>query len=539
MSGASTVASIRSSVDLPAPFGPEQPDHAARQAQVDVAGRPGRRRTTCAARRHGLRASGRASTTVMGSSGRRRGRGGRRRARGRRPRPPGPGAGCPSDATAWATASAGCAATTVGSDDGQRPGPAQEHAAATAGSEPGRPAASTSEARARPGSSQPKATYAGGRAGARRRRPTGAAVRATASARVATRRNPAIGVARASSPAGSRGLPVGQDHGDHRGQRGQGEQHGRAARDPTTRSGSSGRTSSRIAAPARRRAAGGWTARGRVTPTGAAGPARAAARRAWSVSSSQRRCGVGTGGVVRRRERATALGAGEQVRLDGGGQDGSPVPSPVGGELVGGCVPGGHSSASLSSSRARLIRLFTVPLGMPSRVGGLARGQAVEDGGLDDGAQLGGEAPEGDAHVAVLHARQHLLLGRHGVGAAQGDQALEDVLARPQPVQERPDRDAPQPGGHLALAPPARRCATRRGTCRRRPRRRSRSRRTGAPGVPPATARGGRRARAAHPGPASRTPATSSASVACAQSSYVSMACTSSLCPRPQRGGSP
>ena len=39
--------------------------------------------------------------------------------------------------------------------------------------------------------------------------------------------------------------------------------------------------------------------------------------------------------------------------------------------------------------RARIMRVLTVPAGMPSSARRLAGGQAVEDGRLHDGPQLG------------------------------------------------------------------------------------------------------------------------------------------------------
>ena len=66
-------------------------------------------------------------------------------------------------------------------------------------------------------------------------------------------------------------------------------------------------------------------------------------------------------------------------------------PSPIGGEVVGVDVPlsGTHANASLSSRRARIIRVLTVPLGMPSSDAGFVRGQPVEHRRLHDRSQLG------------------------------------------------------------------------------------------------------------------------------------------------------
>ena len=157
----------------------------------------------------------------------------------------------------------------------------------------------------------------------------------------------------------------------------------------------------------------------------------------------------------------------EQVGLERGGGDGRRrAVRPRAQRLLVG-VPGlRHSSASLSSVRARLIRLLTVPLGMPSSAAASRVVSPSRTVAWTTARSSGERRREGDPHVAVLDPGQHLLLGRRRRVAAQVAQALEDVGAGPQLVQQGPDGDAPQP-----RAPPRPRpatpgaCARRRGTC--------------------------------------------------------------------------
>ena len=81
----------------------------------------------------------------------------------------------------------------------------------------------------------------------------------------------------------------------------------------------------------------------------------------------------------------------------------------------------------------------------------LARREAVEDRGLQDGPQLGRQPVQRAGEVAVLHAEQHLLLGRRLGLEALGRRELAPRPA-PQRVDQAADRDAPDPGADLAAA---------------------------------------------------------------------------------------
>ncbi len=89
----------------------------------------------------------------------------------------------------------------------------------------------------------------------------------------------------------------------------------------------------------------------------------------------------------------------------------------------------------------------------PEQQCGFVRGETVEDGGLHDGSQLRCEPLECEAEIAVLHADQHLLLGRVLVLVALRPQPLEQWAPGPEAVEQVADADPPQPRGDLAGAP--------------------------------------------------------------------------------------
>ena len=80
--------------------------------------------------------------------------------------------------------------------------------------------------------------------------------------------------------------------------------------------------------------------------------------------------------------------------------------------------------------------------------------QSVDDDGLDDGAQLGGEGVQRGAEVAVLDGEQELVLGaahardeqRHGLRRDRGRRGPD-----PQSVDEPVDGDAPEPGADVTV----------------------------------------------------------------------------------------
>ena len=147
------------------------------------------------------------------------------------------------------------------------------------------------------------------------------------------------------------------------------------------------------------------------------------------------RPGPGWPGPRGPRSSARQYGAALDVGLDGGLGD---RVEPAGGVLAragrarratafrGGV---GHHSPPFGATRrprswalAARTRVFTVPCGRPSEPGGLLGREPVDHGGLDDGAQLGGEAAQGGAQVAVLDADQQLVLGAlHGRGDVLDD----------------------------------------------------------------------------------------------------------------------
>ena len=93
-------------------------------------------------------------------------------------------------------------------------------------------------------------------------------------------------------------------------------------------------------------------------------------------------------------------------------------------------VPGAHSRASRSSCRARLMRLLTVPLGMPSSVAASRVLRPSRTVAWTTARSSGESRRRAVPDVAVLDPGEHLLLGGDGRVAAQADQALDDVATR-------------------------------------------------------------------------------------------------------------
>src|SRR5688500_5328985 len=79
-------------------------------------------------------------------------------------------------------------------------------------------------------------------------------------------------------------------------------------------------------------------------------------------------------------------------------------------------------------------------------------GEAVDDGGLHDGAQLRGEPRQRTGKVAVLDAEQDVFLGGRLVPAADpGEHPAEPAVGAvaAQRVDEPPGTDPPQPAGDV------------------------------------------------------------------------------------------
>ena len=356
--------------------------------------------------------------------------------------------------------------------------------------------------------------------------PSGATPSPTSRARADTMRRPATGRARAISPAGSAPVPVGQHDGDAGRDRGQREQERRHLPGDDGGDARTSRTGS--AATARRpQRAGGTAMPGRAERCERGRRAAAGSPPALGVVPAP--LGSEPGGR-RAGERRPALRAGSRCVSTDAARTGSsspagrrPVRSDVRARWSQQCLPqlgaGPAHSALHGAARDAEQR------------GRLAGGQAVDDGGLDDGAQLGerrrgrrrrrcarpgpGPAPPTRRRRAAggLNTLDHVGRAGAGGGAATGSRCPR---ARPPP--------------HPRRASSA--CARRRRTCPGWPRRPTRGRGSAAPAARPAMVRGGRTARAGRRG-RSRTAATSSASVACAQSSYVSIACTPSCADDP------
>ena len=150
--------------------------------------------------------------------------------------------------------------------------------------------------------------------------------------------------------------------------------------------------------------------------------------------------------------------------------------------LVG--VPGlRHSSASLSSVRARLIRLLTVPLGMPSSAAASRVVRPSRTVAWTTACRSGERRAKATPDVAVLDPGQHLLLGRRRPGGCAGVRSRSITLARGRSWCSS-DRTA-MPQSQAATSPSPRHpaaCARRRGRCPGRPCRRARV--GAAPGQP-------------------------------------------------------
>ena len=113
------------------------------------------------------------------------------------------------------------------------------------------------------------------------------------------------------------------------------------------------------------------------------------------------------------REQPSARVARDQVRLERIGGDGVDGAVGVPRERAGVGVPAGHASASLIWCRARSIRVFTVPCGMPSRRAASFVVRPSSTVARITARSSGDRAFIARAELAVLDPEEHLVLGGH------------------------------------------------------------------------------------------------------------------------------
>ena len=118
--------------------------------------------------------------------------------------------------------------------------------------------------------------------------------------------------------------------------------------------------------------------------------------------------------------------------------------------------PGAHASSSLSCARARFSRDLTVPCGICSSK---AASRVVSPSSTVSCSttRSSGEIRASAGPISAYSSReQQLLLGGHVLGPlSRRAGPSRTLVAAAQPGHQAPDRDSPEPGRHLTLAPEA------------------------------------------------------------------------------------